>query len=147
MFRSTDYPLPRFVTISSNKAYVRTGPAKKYPVKWVYTEKGLPVEVVLEFENWRKIRDMVGDEGWIHHSLLSGRRGAIIQTKNGENELVTIYRKPKEGARAVAKLGNGVVTSIEECRISYCKINANGFKGWVDRDYIWGVYSKELIED
>jgi len=58
-----------------------------------------------------------------------------------------LLRKPKEGARAIAKLGAGVIVSVKECRIKYCNINANGFKGWVDRDHIWGVYDKELIED
>ena len=148
MFRSTTYPLPRFVTISSNKAYVRTGPDKKYPVKWVYQQKGLPVEIILEFDHWRKIRDIAGDEGWVHHSLLSGRRGAIITPQeDAESDLVMLLRKPKEGARATAKLAGGVIASIKECRINYCNINANSFKGWVDRDSLWGIYAKEIIEE
>ena len=109
-FRSTEYPLPRFVTIASDKAFVRTGPERKYPVKWVYQYKGLPVEIVLEFEHWRKIRDKDGDEGWMHQSLLSGRRGAIINAY----EAVTMLRKPKEDARAIAKLRPGVVVSLKE---------------------------------
>lgn len=148
MFRSTEYPLPRFVSVSSSKAYVRTGPDKKYPVKWIYTQKGLPVEIILEFEHWRKIRDIDGSEGWVHHSLLSGKRSAIVVPKVGYgDDSITIYRKPKEGARAVAKLGKDVVVSLEECGIKYCDISANGFKGWVDRGHLWGVYPKEIIED
>jgi len=142
-FRSTEYPLPRFVTIASDKAYVRTGPERKYPVKWVYQYKGLPVEIILEFDHWRKIRDKDGDEGWMHQSLLSGRRGAIINAY----EAVTMRRKPESDARAVAKLRPGVVVSLKECAPSHCFIKANGFKGWVDRTDLWGLYTDEIIED
>ncbi|MGB0720715.1 MAG: SH3 domain-containing protein, partial [Bdellovibrionales bacterium] len=81
-FRSTAYPLPRFAALASNEIYVRAGPGKQYPVQWVFKKAGLPVEIVLEFDHWRKIKDYEGASGWVHKSLLSGRRTAIVKPLN-----------------------------------------------------------------
>jgi len=77
-FRSTELPLPRFVSLRSDKVFMRFGPGKQYPIKWVYERKWLPVEIILEFDTWRKIRDHAGEEGWVHQSLLSDRRETAL---------------------------------------------------------------------
>jgi SH3-like domain-containing protein len=71
-------PVPRFVSLKPGKVNVRAGPTKDNDVTWVYTRAGLPVEVTAEYENWRRVRDWEGAEGWVYHSLLSGRRTAIV---------------------------------------------------------------------
>src|SRR5262245_26457172 len=65
-------PIPRFVSLKSDRVNVRSGPTKDHEVTWVYTRTGLPVEITAEYENWRRIRDWEGAEGWVYHSLLSG---------------------------------------------------------------------------
>ena len=70
-------PVPRYVSLKSDHVNVRAGPTKDNDVAWVYTRSGLPVEITAEFENWRRVRDSEGAEGWVYHSLLSGRRTAI----------------------------------------------------------------------
>src|SRR5437660_12925684 len=74
-------PLPRFASLRSDEVNVRTGPGTRYPVDWVFKRKGMPVEIVAEYENWRKIRDWQGASGWVHQSLLTGKRGFIIAAK------------------------------------------------------------------
>ena len=74
---SSGLPIPRFVSLSADKVFVRTGPALRYPIKWVYQRENMPVEIIQEFDTWRKIRDMDGDDGWVHQSLLSARTPAI----------------------------------------------------------------------
>lgn len=142
-FRSTAYPLPRFVTVSSNEAYVRAGPGKKYPIQWVFKRSGIPVEITLEFDHWRKVKDFEGQEGWIHKSLLSGKRNAMI---NAEDQ-VSLLRKAEEGSKLIAYLQPDVIVKLEECRPIWCRIEASGYKGWVAKENLWGVYSKEIIED
>src|SRR5262249_7190806 len=71
-------PIPRFVSLKSDKVNVRSGPTKDHEVTWVYTRTGLPVEITAEYENWRRIRDWEGAEGWVYHSLLSGRRTGLV---------------------------------------------------------------------
>ncbi|MFP4312787.1 MAG: SH3 domain-containing protein [Alphaproteobacteria bacterium] len=141
-FSVTGYPIPRFVSLSSDKVYMRSGPGRKYPVLWEYQRKGLPVEVVMEFDVWRKIRDYEGTQGWVHRSLLSGKRTAIIN----HEDLVPIKRKPKESARLMAYIQPLALLSLEECDNEWCFIEAQGYSGWVQRKFLWGVYEGETID-
>lgn len=141
-FRSTAYPLPRFVSLASGEAHVRAGPGKKYPIQWVFKRAGLPVEIILEFDHWRKIKDFEGQEGWIHKSLLSGRRSAFVQS----DDSVPLYSKPETESRLAAYLQPGVVARIKECGPQWCQIDAAGYKGWALKDALWGVYADEVIE-
>ena len=141
-FRSTDLPLPRFVSLSSDKVYARTGPGKNYPIKWVYNRKLLPVEIVQEYEGWRKVKDNEGDGGWIHRSLLSGRRTALIR----DGDPAFVYEKNNEKARVKARLEAGVVVSVDECMESWCRVEAGGYRGWVERKFLWGIYEGEEFD-
>lgn len=138
-FHVTDYPLPRFVTLGSDKIFVRAGPGAQYPIKWVYEKQGLPVEIILEFETWRKIKDINGQEGWVHQSLLSGKRAVILTGK----ENVAVRAKPEDEARLVAYMEPAVIATLEECRPSWCKVASGGYAGWVVRTSLWGVYPDE----
>lgn len=142
-FRSTEYPLPRFVSLASSEAYIRSGPGKKYPVQWVFKRSGLPVEIILEFEHWRKIRDVEGQEGWLHKSLLSGKRTALVKT----DEDVPIYSKASSDSKMAAYLEPMVLVQVKECNGEWCYIDASGYKGWIQQQNLWGVYPKESFED
>lgn len=143
-FRSTAYPLPRFVSLNATKVYVRAGPGERFPIKWEYRSKGLPIEIILEYEHWRKIRDHEGDEGWIHSSLLTGRRTGL--TLPLHETQVAMRKKPEEEARLVAYMEPMVVVNLLECIPGWCYISVSGFKGWSQRKYIWGVYENENFD-
>src|ERR1700750_2734178 len=85
-------PIPRFVSIKTDRVNVRGGPDKDHDVAWIYTRVGWPVEITAEFENWRRIRDSDGTEGWVYHSLLSGKRTGMVTAKNPD-DLVPVYEK------------------------------------------------------
>ncbi|NCC21985.1 MAG: hypothetical protein EOM26_05930 [Alphaproteobacteria bacterium] len=140
-FRATDLPVPRFVSLRADTVFARTGPALRYPVRWVYTRGGLPVEIIREYDTWRKIRDPEGEEGWVHQSLLAGRRTALITA----DSVVAMRRGPDERERMVAKLEPGVVAGLSECGKSWCLLEVQGFTGWVDRNSIWGIYPQEEL--
>ncbi len=133
--------LPRFVSLRSDEVNLRTGPGVRYPVDWVLQRRHMPVEVLAEFENWRKIRDWQGTEGWVHQSNLSGRRYAIMT-----GDVRTIRRQPETGAPTVARLETGVVAQLLECKDQWCRIDANGFRGWLLRSEFWGVYANEAVK-
>src|SRR3954465_6675670 len=82
---SSGLPLPRYVSLTSDHVNVRAGPAKDNDVAWVDTRSGLPVEITAEFENWRRVRDSEGAEGWVYHSMLSGRRTAVVTMKTRDD--------------------------------------------------------------
>ncbi len=138
----TEMQTPRFVSLKSSEVNVRTGPGLRYRIKWIIVKKNLPVEVVAEFEQWRKIRDIEGDEGWVHKSMLSGKRSAIIIG----NETKLLYKLPDTTSRAVVFIEPSVVTELMSCKMEWCRIKSEGKKGWVMRKYLWGVYPEEEFD-
>jgi SH3-like domain-containing protein len=103
------------------------------------------VEIVAEFENWRRIRDWEGSEGWVYHSLLSGRRTATVTARSKETaEVLPVFDKP-EGS-LTAKLQPGVLGSVKRCNGHWCRLSGDGFDGWVSQERLWGVYPNERIE-
>ncbi len=135
-------PLPRFASLDSGEANLRAGPGKDYPILWVYQRKGLPVEIIQEFDTWRRIRDRDGTVGWVQQNLLSGKRtGLIIDQQR------TLLAEPGSGD-AVARLEPGVVARVEECRSDdWCRLEVQGYKGWLTRDEFWGAYPDEAFEN
>jgi SH3-like domain-containing protein len=134
--------IPRFVSLKSEEVNVRSGPGTRYPIQWVYRRGGLPVEVIDEFELWRKIRDVEGTSGWVHKTMLSGSRSVMIKGK--QSRLVTAT--PDPSGRAVLKAEPLVVGKLVECDKIWCRIQISGRKGWIEKKYLWGVYPDELID-
>lgn len=142
-------PLPRFVSLKSQRVNMRVGPGRDYKVEWMYTKVGLPLEILQEYDNWRKVRDSEGEEGWILHSLLSGKRTAIVAPwkRNEENSLVPLKDAPNSNAAVLAKLEPGVVTNVSECENGWCRIQTEKYQGYAMQDLLWGVYPNEKFED
>lgn len=140
-------PVPRFVSLKSDRVNVRGGPAKDHEVTWVYTRSGLPVEITAEYENWRRIRDWEGAEGWVYHSLLSGRRTALIAAKSkGGTELIPIHESADASSRVTARLETGVLGQVKRCSGNWCRLVGDGFDGWIEQERLWGVYPNEKVE-
>src|SRR5664279_2976014 len=125
-------PVPRYVSLKSDHVNVRAGPTKDNDVAWVYTRSGLPVEITAEYENWRRVRDSEGAEGWVYHSLLSGRRTAVVTMKN-KDDLASIYDSPDPTSAVAAKLQAGVVAQVKRCTKSWCRVIGPGFDGWIEQ--------------
>jgi SH3-like domain-containing protein len=138
-FQVTNLPLPRFVSLGAKEGYVRAGPGLRYPIKWVYKKEGLPLEILLEYEVWRKVRDHEGQAGWIHQTLLSGKRTGVVRG----TENVNIFQKPRVDARLAAKVQPGAIIDLEACITGWCRVKAGGYSGWAERKSIWGIYESE----
>jgi SH3-like domain-containing protein len=139
-------PLPRFVSLKSDRVNVRVGPNKDNDVGWIYTRPGLPVEITAEFENWRRIRDRDGSEGWVYHSLLSGKRTAYVISAKSESGLASLYASPDPASPLRASLELGVLGTVKRCDGQWCRFVGAGFDGWIEQDRLWGVYPNEKIE-
>lgn len=141
-------PLPRFVSLKAGRVNLRIGPGRNYSVDWLYLKPGLPMEVIQEYDNWRRVRDAEGTEGWINQSLLSGRRTAIAAPwQKGRDALIPLLEDPDPNARTVASLEPGVIGVIEQCTGEWCEMRIGGNSGWIQQSQIWGAYPGELIED
>ena len=128
-------------SLKNNKVNVRLGPSKTYPVKFIYKNKYLPVLIVDEHYNWRKIKDYENDLGWVHISQLSRKRSTVT-TKN--NQVIfsspTIFSKPK------AKLEIYQVLIINECNKNWCKVKNSKINGWIKKNHLWGIKKDEIIK-
>jgi SH3-like domain-containing protein len=141
----TGLPVPRFVSLKSERVNVRGGPNKDQDVRWVYTRAGMPVEITAEFENWRRVRDWEGAEGWVYHSLLSGRRTAMIMSRD-KDEVVPLYESADVASAVVAKLQAGVVATLKSCTGTWCRITGKNFDGYIRQERLWGAYPTEKFE-
>ena len=140
-------PLPRFVSLKSDRVNLHEGPSKEHPTRWVYQRAGLPVEITAEFENWRRVRDWDGDEGWVYHSLLSGRRTVLVApTVKNKRELLPLFERPDQRGAIVARLEPRVMGSVKRCTGTWCRISGKGFDGWIQQGRLWGVYPNEQID-
>ena len=140
-------PLPRFVSLKAERVNVRSGPTKDNEVNWVYTRVGLPVEIIAEYDNWRRIRDWEGAEGWVLHSLLSGRRTALISAPaKSVDDFVPIHASADRQSAITARLQSGVLGSVKHCAGDWCRITGQGFDGWIEQQRLWGVYPGETVE-
>jgi SH3-like domain-containing protein len=140
-------PLPRFVSLKSERVNVRSGPAKDNQVNWVYTRVGLPVEIIAEYDNWSRIRDWEGAEGWVLHSLLSGRRtGLVSATAKKVDDFVPIHASADLASAVTARLQSGVLATVRRCDGHWCRISGEGFDGWIEQERLWGVYPGEKVD-
>lgn len=136
-------PVPRFVSLKASQTYGRLGPSFSHAVQWEIQRRGLPVEVVAETEHWRKVRDPAGDEMWIHHSRLDGRRHGVLRGCAGEGCMVR--SAPRGVAREVAVAKDDVIVRLHECDERWCRVRAGSHKGWLERRYVWGLYPGETF--
>ncbi len=144
-------PLPRFVTTRSNPINVRVGPGTRYEIAWNFLVSGVPVEIIQEFDTWRKIRDSEGDEGWVHQSLLVGSRAGYVTPLMANGE-VAMRVNASETAAIRARLAPGVRVGISECNGDWCQVSAGQpgdratYTGWVHQSELWGVYPNEKFD-
>ncbi|MGE0714040.1 MAG: SH3 domain-containing protein [Alphaproteobacteria bacterium] len=137
----SNLPVPRFVTLRSEEVNARAGPGTQYPIEWRFQRRGMPVEIIAQFSLWRKIRDWQGAEGWVHQNLLTGRRAIVVM-----GIMRTLRRRASEDASPVAQVEPGVIGRLLECDPGWCRVEAQGYRGWLKRTELWGVYPGEKIE-
>lgn len=142
-------PLPRFVSLKSDRVHIRQGPGTDYKVLWVFQRAGLPVEVISEFEGWRQVRDSEGAIGWVLQALVSGRRTALIlpwETKSSAPVHVPLRDDDREGARVVVVVEAGVIANIRSCDGRWCYVSITDYRGYIEQKKLWGVYEGEIVK-
>ena len=138
-------PLPRFVSLKTDRVNVRRGPSNQHDVSWVFTRKELPVEIIAEFEHWRRVRDSDGEEGWVYQSLLAGRRTVMVAPWRKSNN-VPLLDEPSQVSSKVALVAGGVVGRVSSCDGQWCYVTVSDYEGYVEQAMLWGVYPGELIK-
>lgn len=164
----SNLPIPRFASIKSNEVNARSGPEIKSPIQWVFIKKGEPIEIIAEYEKWRQIRDIKGEGGWVHSSVVSGKRTVvivslfpvpllkkIISAVSGDAEIIENQKdnnsyfihhlnEPKKQLiinqqDIVARLAPELRCVLKKCKENWCYIDCSGYTGWILKKYCWGA--------
>jgi SH3-like domain-containing protein len=134
--------LPRFASLQSSEVNMRIGPGEDYPILWIYRRAGLPVEIIEEFDLWRRVRDHDGVVGWVRANLLSGKRNVLVRDRRR-----ALLAGPEDGASEIALVDPGVILALLECEKIWCRVEIRDLTGWLRKDAFWGVYADEIIGD
>lgn len=137
----TQLPLPRFVSLKTNEGNARRGPGLTHRIDWVFTHSGMPLRVTAEYENWRRVEDADGAGGWVHYSLLSSGRTALVT-----QDMTEFHSEPKAGASVAFQAEYGVIGRLLACNIDWCRISVDGEKGWALKTALWGISPTETVE-
>jgi SH3-like domain-containing protein len=131
---------PHFASLRAEKVNLRSGPSEDFPIQWVFRRRGLPVEILVSFDIWRKIHTFDGTEGWVNQQMLTGRRSVLITGATRD-----LRHDPDPASGVVAQLEPGVVAAMSHCNPTWCELKAGGYKGWLKRDELWGVEPDEIV--
>ena len=141
VIRGSGYPVPRFVTLKKDLAYLRVGPGREYQLDWVYVRQNLPLKVISEFDVWRKVVDHEGTTGWLHSSLLSLKRFGLVTKAE-----IKLYDSPEDSSKIVAVAGRNVLLEVQYCEKQWCRLATKDVRGWTKRQNFWGVLENEEVE-
>jgi len=137
----TNLPLPRYVSMKASEANVRRGPSLTHRIDWVFKRRNMPLRITAEYGHWRRVQDRDGAGGWMHYTLLSGVRTAIV-----EAEMLDMTARPDPATPVVARLEQGVIARLSECGADWCELSAQGYRGWALKSALWGVGSNETLD-
>jgi SH3-like domain-containing protein len=129
------YCVPRYVSLKRDKVYARKGPGVDYPALWIYRAKGLPVQIVGETLDWRRVCDPDGGAVWVHRSMVDGRRSV----EAAGIRPVSVLRAPRPGAAVEGLLNPRTLASLDRCQGAWCRVRVAGVTGWVGAASVWGV--------
>ncbi len=122
-----------FLSLKKNKVNVRYGPSFEFPIKYVYKKIDFPIKQIDKKENFRRIIDIKNNSGWIHVSQLKKINSVITL----ENKIM--FKKPTVFSKPIAKIEKGRLLIIQNCDKEWCKAKTNNFKGWINKENLWGA--------
>lgn len=136
-----------YASIKSSEVNVRKGPHTRYPIEWVYTRKGEPVEVIAQFEHWYRIKDFNGEEGWVKSVMITSKKRTAIIAPKEKNKITKSYAKlysePKNSTKVIANIESSKRVDLLKCTKDWCQIKVANVVGWLEKTNLWGVYPKE----
>lgn len=138
----TGLEVPRWISLKSSQVRARSGPGLDYRILWEYRAAGLPVQVIAETREWRKVCDPEGSVAWIHRSVASGRRGAF----NASLEEVPVHAGRSEDSSVRARFSARSVIALDDCRDGWCEVRARKLRGWVAQGSVFGTGDRALCD-
>lgn len=137
----TNLPMPRFVSLKAAEGNVRRGPSLSHRIDWVFKRRNMPLQIVAEHGHWRRVEDRDGAGGWVHYTLLSGVRTVLV-----EQDMASVHKTADPTSSVQAYLETGVIARLGKCVDNWCRVTAEGSKGWIKRSAFWGLMAGEIRE-
>lgn len=138
----TGFDVPRWVTLKSSRVRARQGPGLDYRILWEYRAAGLPVQVIAETREWRKVCDPEGSIAWIHRTVASGRRTVF----NPSAVEIPVHTGQSDESPLRARLSPRAIVPLDECESGWCRIRARKLRGWVRADAVFGTQAHPLCD-
>ena len=122
-----------FLSLKKDKVYVRHGPGKNYPIKYIYKKKFLTIKVIDKKDNFRRIIDHKKNSGWIHQIMLRKLNSLIVLEEK------IVFKKNSKFSKPLVKLEKGRLVIIKKCLPNWCRIETGNYSGWIETKNVWGI--------
>lgn len=124
-----------FKNIGSSSVVMFDAPSSRGQKLYV-APRGMPVEVVINYGAWSKVRDFAGDLSWIETKQLADRKNILVRNLNAK-----IRANPDDSAEVVFSADKGVLLElVEPVSSGWAKVkHVDGSIGYVKLSDIWGV--------
>ena len=133
-------PVPRWLSLKSDEVRARQGPGLDYRIMWEYQVSSLPVQVIAETTEWRKICDPDGAVAWVHRSVVSSRRSVF----NASAEEIAIHSGRSTTSSVRARLSPRSLVAVDECEEGWCEVRIGRMRGWVQQRAVFGAQERAL---
>ncbi len=138
---ATGLELPRYVSLKSDESNLRVGPSKNYPILIKYIVDNYPLKIIEEYKDWRKIIDLNNNSGWVHKSIIKSERYGITSNNDDKN----IYIHNTKAGKIIGEINSNLVVYLSKCKIDWCLVSRDNHKGWIKKEFIWGVKKNEVF--
>ena len=121
-----------FLMLKNSKVNVRMGPGFDYPIKFIYKKKYLPLKIIDNKENFRKVIDHKKNDGWIHISQLKKINSILVLSDR------ILFKKPTYNSKPLANIKSGRLFVLEKCKKNWCEVSSQSYSGWITTENVWG---------
>ncbi|ALK95248.1 hypothetical protein AB595_27025 [Massilia sp. WF1] len=124
-----------FKTVGARPAILYDAPSAKGG-KLFIAPSGMPVEVMLSYGDWVKVRDASGDLAWTESKNLSARRNVIVRVAGAR-----VRAAPEDNAAVLMTADKNVLLELVDPEAGpWLRVrHRDGISGYIRASDIWGI--------
>jgi SH3-like domain-containing protein len=123
-----------FKSVGPNPVILYDAPSLK-GTKLFVAPRGMPVEIVLTYGDWVKVRDVNGDLAWTEAKGLSAKRSVVAKA------VAKVRASADDAAATVITVDKGVLLELVDPQVStWVKVrHRDGMIGFIKATDVWGI--------
>jgi SH3-like domain-containing protein len=124
-----------FRSIGENATTMYDAPSVKANKLFV-ASRYYPVEVIVQVDNWTKVRDVAGELSWVEKKTLSDTRTVVVTAA-----LADVRQRAEDGAPLAFQARRGVALDVVDLGAGpWVKVrHRDGQTGFVRANQVWGL--------